>query len=415
MQEYSCNMDAEEIRALRMERGWTQVELARRSGISQASVSRIERGELRAPKALLRALGVGERRPEARVERPARPSPTMAWRPTIEPAPQHLDVRRWQRPEVSGDALALVALPRGGVLVLALDVAGHGVEQVPKVAYLQGWLRGWTRGLSVIPRIESFAEDLSAELVTTHLDAAWYAAIVNPQHPSPHRVAYQGMSQRFPAPLVLVGAPPTTLPAVGPAGAPARHDLWPPWRLVIASDGLLRRLGGGDERHGKAQLLSWQAGVERDRSPDADLSTSQPLADDELYADITYGRWDGSQDLDLDDDTQRHRLKRRLRQELTLGQRARDAFGVAVGEAIKNAMKHAYAVNGGRATISWRDEGDRARVDVEDAGSGTPPFREGGGFAIMRAHTDAVDVRRRYPAGTVVSLTKSKEASDDRS
>jgi len=338
----------------------------------------------------------------------------MAWRPPPEPVRPHVHTQQWQRPDSSGDAFITVTLPREGFVAVALDVAGHGAELVPKVTYLEGWLRGWTHGLSVIPRIESFAEDLNAELRRAELDAAWFAAIVSFQRASPNLVAYQGMARRFPAPLLLIGAPPSTLPAVGRGEAPVRHDLWPPWRLAVASDGLLRRLGRGDEQRGKMSLLEWQIGVERDCVPDAQLSTKQPLADDELYADITWQPWDGVQRLDVHDDAQRHRLKRKLRQEIGLGPVAGDELCVAAGEALKNVMKHAGDAHTKPVTVLWRDEGACARIEVKDGGTGSPPFREHGGLAIMRAHADGVDVRRRYPQGTVVSLIKRKDEPDDK-
>jgi anti-sigma regulatory factor (Ser/Thr protein kinase) len=338
----------------------------------------------------------------------------MTWQPTRELIPAVVRARLWRRPEASGDAFLIVTLPRGGVLIVALDAAGHGVEQVPKVRYLEGWVRGWVRGLSVVPRIESFADDLNAELLATRLEAAWFAAILSPRHASPHLVAYQGMTRRSPAPLLLVGAPPSTLPSVGRDDEPVRHDLWPPWRLAIASDGLLRRLGGGDEPRGKASLLEWQTGATRDRVLRDQLETKVPLADDELYADMTWQRWDGVQQLDIHDDAERHRLKRRLRQEIGAGPDASRELGVAVGEALKNVMKHAYGQEGGRVSVSWRDEGEHVRVEVEDAGIGAVPFREGGGFKVMRVHADGMDLRRLYPHGTVVSLTKRKDNSDDK-
>ena len=171
------SMYGSEVRALRLERGWTQAELAKRAGISQASVSRIERGELQTPYAVKRTLGIGGSPPSEPWGKALYPA--MAWRPPPERLRPHVHTQQWQRPDSSGDAFVTVTLPREGFVAVALDVAGHGAEQVPKVTYLEGWLRGWTHGLSVIPRIESFAEDLNAELRRAELDAAWFAAIVS--------------------------------------------------------------------------------------------------------------------------------------------------------------------------------------------------------------------------------------------
>ncbi|MGH2625623.1 MAG: helix-turn-helix domain-containing protein [Anaerolineales bacterium] len=54
------------IRALRERRGWSQAELARRSGVNQGTISRVERGETRTLalhnlERLAKALGVSPR------------------------------------------------------------------------------------------------------------------------------------------------------------------------------------------------------------------------------------------------------------------------------------------------------------------------------------------------------------------
>jgi anti-sigma regulatory factor (Ser/Thr protein kinase)/DNA-binding XRE family transcriptional regulator len=399
------------IRAARLAAGWTQSDLAQRAGVSQTTVSRVERGAMTPSAEIVAALGLeGTPRREPRREPDASSHP---WHPSAEPVPLLVVTRRWQRPAASGDAFITVALPRGGMMFVALDLAGHGSEQVPKATYLQGWLRGWVRSLSVMPPIESVMQDLEAELAVARLEAAWFVATVSPHQASPNRVNYQAAARRFPAPLLLVGCPPSTLPSVGRPNEPVRHDLWPPWRLAVASDGLLRRLGTGDEQRGKAVLLDWQTGATRDRLPADRLATKVPLADDESYADVTWQRWDGVQQFDVADDGERHRLKRYLQQQIALPAEAAQDLGMAVGEALKNVLRHAYAPNGGPAVVSWRDEGECVRVEVEDAGAGMPPFREGGGFAIMRALVDSVEARRAYPRGTVVSLCKRKDGSDE--
>lgn len=297
--------------------------------------------------------------------------------------------------------------------MVAFDVAGHGVEQVPKLTYLQGWLRGRTRDLSIAPRLESLSDDLQRELKSVGLQVAWYMGLLSPDAETPHRFAYQGAARRFPAPLLLVGAPPSTLPAAGSSGEVARHEFFAPWRLCVASDGLLRRLGKGDERRGKEVLLEWQVGESREAPPADWLDTKAPLVDDELFAAVSWDRWDGSLSFSIHDDATRHRAKRLLEQELSMDPSARLSFIVAVSEVLANVRCHAYGGGDGPVEVSWRNEGERVRVQVDDFGRGRPPFRESGGYAAMRAHADEVDVVRLFPAGTRVSLSKKKESAND--
>lgn len=399
-----------EIRSKRITRGWTQSQLASAAGVSQALISRIETGHVAPSPAVLAALGFAGSTPPPREERFKAPPP---WHPQFEPTHLLVHVRRWQRPTASGDGVITAPLPQGSFLVLAVDVTGHGAEHVPKVTYLEGWVRGWSRTLSVVPRLESVIEEIESEMRAAQLNAAWYMGIISPVTGSSCAVSYQGAARRFPAPLLLTGAPPQTLPAVGRGAEAVRHEIHPPWRIAIATDGLLRRLGNGDEQRGKEQLLAWQRSHSRDMPPDARLETSQPVADDELYVDVTWQRWDGVETLDIRDNAQRHRLMRILESTISLQPRESSALLIAVAEALHNVLRHAYGEQGsGMVRVSWRDEAERVRVEVEDNGVGQILLTEGGGYRVMRCHA-SVDVRRAFPRGLVVSLSKEKESRND--
>ncbi len=401
-----------QVREARRGLGWTQTELAERAGLSQAHISRIEQGQVEPSREVLRALGLSD----SHAEEPPPPDPASPvpppWKPAEPSHPSSLVVRLWRRPEASGDGFFTVGLAKEGTLIVAVDIAGHGLEQVPKVAYLHGWLRGYSSGLTVVPRIESFADDLERELNAVGLRAAWYAAILAPLPSSPTVQSYQGITHRFPAPLLLVGAPPHTLPSVGKGEEVARHELWSPWRLAIASDGLLRRLGRGDEQRGKSWLLEWQTSPARDQPVEERLGTRGHVVDDELYADASYQRWDGEARFLMTSSADLHRAKRVLKQALDLSDRRRSELLVAASEGLANVRRHAYDPgegSGAPVTLRWRDERQRVRVEVCDAGRGVPPFHERKGFAVMRGLADAVDFRRVYPVGTVVTLVKNKD------
>ncbi|HKY34536.1 MAG TPA: ATP-binding protein [Polyangiaceae bacterium] len=282
-----------------------------------------------------------------------------------------------------------------------MDVAGHGAEQVPKVTYLSGWLTGLARSLTVVPRLESLVDDFEKELVRAVVRAAWFSAIVAPREGLPNQVDYQGIVRRFPEPLLCVGAPVRTVPATGRQGEVQHHILSGTWRLAVTSDGLLRRLGRGNEQVGREHIADWQTGVRRNEPPLTILATNAPLVDDELYADVTWDRWDSYARFDIDDYAEMHRVKRLLSQESA-------GIVIAASEALANVRRHAYRGRNGPVTVYWRDEGGQFRVEVEDNGSGQPPLKEGRGFAIMRKLADSVDVRGNEATGMTVSIVRKK-------
>ncbi len=89
---------------------------------------------------------------------------------------------------------------------------------------------------------------------------------------------------------------------------------------------------------------------------------------------------------------------------------------VAVGEAVNNAIEHAYGAASGMVRIRARHDGARLHVDVEDEGTWRPgraPDGGGHGLALMRALVDNVDVITS-PKGTLVSLSATIHSSRPR-
>ena len=89
---------------------------------------------------------------------------------------------------------------------------------------------------------------------------------------------------------------------------------------------------------------------------------------------------------------------------------------VAVGEAVNNAIEHAYGAASGVVRIRARHDGARLHVDVEDEGTWRPgraPDGGGHGLALMRALVDNVDVITS-PKGTLVSLSATIHSSRPR-
>jgi anti-sigma regulatory factor (Ser/Thr protein kinase) len=321
-------------------------------------------------------------------------------------------------------------LPRETMLVAAVDVAGHGTAVLPSALYLQGWLRGWTGGLTTPPRLQSLVEEFSRELSRVKVDAGAYFALVSRSRGAANTVSYEAVAYGFRPPLLILGPPFRTprssdlgppLPATGAdlSIPPVRMDRLPPWRLVLASDGLLSRLGEGQEERGLRFLLQWQTGQERDELPERHLATGVPLTDDESFLLLQWTGWDMDQSFAIADDAERHRLLRTLSQEVetSVGAQRTEAFLQAMVEALGNARRHGGE---GIVTVRFREEPDCWRVEVEDEGPdnvGEKQIRRSeSGFALMRRGAQTVDVRKGRERGTVVSLILEKPpaAADSR-
>ena len=402
-------MVGEDIRLGRKQRGWTQADLAKKAGVSQSYVSMVERGQGGSPEiieAMLRLLDLSHR---PRRDAPTRSEPEIRWTPLRFPLPQPLAIQMWQRPEPSGDFFLILPIRDRHVLIAAVDVAGHRNKAAPQAIYLQGWLRGWVRGLGVAPQLATLAEVFRSELKTTGINAAWFFAMLTLGR-SAGSMSYQALSHAFPDPLLVADG--RTLESTRETGphedqvSPLAHQIVaPPWRIVAASDGLLERLGAGNQRKGKQTLLRWQTGPARDERPTSYLKTDIAPDDDEALMIVSWDGWDETLDFQVADDAERHRVIRRVRDRVDelFGREEAVAVDEILPEALENVRRHAYGGNG-PVTVRFRQEDRRFRMEVIDQGRGTA-MTEGGGLKVMRHWAESVDVRRAYPSGTVISFT----------
>lgn len=420
-------MTGESIRRARRRRGWTQKELAERVGLSQTMISQIEAGRMKPAPSFLRqirsVLTEGSGRPAREAERAIPLVFSLPYLPAV-PETVSLPVRgdSWKRPEQSGDFMLCLPLPRETLLVAAVDVAGHGAAVLPSSLYLQGWLRGWARSLTSPPRLQGLVEELSQELTRVKIDAGGYFALLSRSRGTANAVCYEAVAYGYPPPLLILGPPfqtptsanlgvPLPAPVADLSVQPVRIDRLAPWRLVLASDGLLSRLGKGEEEKGLRALLKWQTGPARDELSEHRLETRVPLTDDESFLLLQWAGWDLDQAFDVTDDAERHRLLRTLGQEVasSVGPQRTDAFLQGVVEALGNARRHG---GGGIVTVRFREEPDCWRVEVEDEGPDNVGEEEvqrlESGFALMHRGAQTVDVRKGSERGTVVSLILEK-------
>ncbi len=389
----------------------TQVQLAESLGVQQSFISALETGRRRIDEARadeLRQL-LGEHLDE---DEATEPQTISTWEPAPLALPLPITVRRWARSLPSGDVFECLPLPGRAVLVAAIDIAGHGEEASRPATYIAGWLRGWASALVASPRLESCADALRSALGVISQDAAWFLAVIAPV--GDHAVDYTGRAEGFPSPLLMVNSGVSTVESASPnRDASVHHSgLSAPWKLVVASDGLLERLGAGHEREGKRSLLRWQSARTRNSPIGSHLGEMTPQTDDETLMILQWDGWDLELELDVSADAVRERrleeASRWTRQQLRVTEAA-DAFVGAIEEAIDNADRHGYGGGAGKVVVRLRAEPVRIRAQVVDHGFWRgQKIVEGGGFASMRDAVSRVDFCRVYPQGMSVSLVMER-------
>jgi anti-sigma regulatory factor (Ser/Thr protein kinase) len=101
------------------------------------------------------------------------------------------------------------------------------------------------------------------------------------------------------------------------------------------------------------------------------------------------------------------RSMQRFAERIGLNEDQRFALLAACGEAIANAVEHAYVGAPGLVRVSAHASQDRLVVSIEDEGKWRPAQRRderGRGLPLMRALMDAVEIRT-HQARTEVRLT----------
>jgi len=100
---------------------------------------------------------------------------------------------------------------------------------------------------------------------------------------------------------------------------------------------------------------------------------------------------------------------RRLASDIGLDAERSEALVVAAGEAVSNAIEHAYLEARGRIHLRARRVGTVLVVEVQDHGrwrQGAAEEHRGHGLQLMRAFMDGVDIETTA-VGTTVRLTLS--------
>ena len=390
------------------------MEVAKRLGTSQSTISQVERGRLVVPelrRAMAALLGV-----EALVATVRGPRNLSLPKVLDEATPTTLcKATLWRSRDASGDWLDVVNVG-ADTLFVAGDVAGNGEELAPLANYMLGLVRG--RLLHVgVPDLRALATELLDEGVERGITTTILLALLRRSRRNPLEAQLDVVRFGHPEPVVVTG-PPFATPlseqrtlsheGSGLRGFQTTFTLVDPWRVVVASDGLLNRLGGRDEAAGRRVLYRWAQSKTRSAPITELVGRDEPRYEDESAmvidgAAFTYE----AVDFHPDDVVSLDVLKVVQTELRTEAEELRERVGAGAMEALNNVHHHSGA---GTATLRLRVGAQRVLVEVSDEGTGMPKTqKKSGGIAAMKAHADEIWIESNHPSGTRVTLIFNRE------
>jgi CheY-like chemotaxis protein/anti-sigma regulatory factor (Ser/Thr protein kinase) len=315
---------------------------------------------------------------------------------------------------VGGDWYDAVALEDGRIMLSIGNVAGHGLGASVAMSKLRHAIRRFAledptpsailaRANALISGEHRVATALLAILEPLSLDVALAtaghqgAAIVSPAGAVTHTDA-RG--------VVLGTSPDTTY-------ADMEFRLEPGSSLLLYTDGLLGNRDDG-MRSGRGRL---ECALRTHASHSDDLASAlyrdvigdAPPQDDIALLAVTASATLDRLDLTLPAQPANAVRARTAIARFLRGAGMQDRTGdllVAAGEAIGNAIEHAYHGQPGAIRVRGRAAGDGVTVEIRDFGqwhAGAATDGRGFGLPLMRAFADTVDVERT-PFGTRVEL-----------
>ena len=321
---------------------------------------------------------------------------------------------------VGGDWYDVFRLPSGNVVVSVGDVAGRGLT----AAVVMGELRQTIRTAALEHTDPAAVLRQAGEaLVLAHGRGAMATAIVAVLDPLTSVFTYATAGHPPPV-LAVPGADPAVLPA---AGVPLGHTSAaqaPSWTvtlpagslLVLYTDGLieLRR----DVSAGQEALI--EAARREMDSPGGDPArgilhgvlgdgrASDDVAIITLAVDrVPLERFELALPAEPDSAAVIRQTVRRLARVAGLDGARTAALTVATGEAVNNAIEHAYQIAGGFVHVRGICDDAAVHVTVTDTGAWRPahPADGGGhGLRLIEQLADSLEVSRT-PSGTTVVIT----------
>ena len=322
-----------------------------------------------------------------------------------------------EEPGVGGDWYDVFRLPDGRVALAIGDVVGRGVE----AAVVMGQVRQAVRAAALEGHPPAEALAIASQVIRlSHGHEGMTTAIFGIFDPATGGFAYA--TAGHPAPIVANAAGVRLLPSGGlplgfldaPAAPSWAADLGPGSLLVLHTDGLIESTR--DPARGQQVLLDAVAREVRERSSDAARTilsrvVSGAAPDDIAIVTLAVDLQPVDR-LDFALPAQpsslrlmRHAL-RQLSRGLALGEETVSALMIASGEAVNNAIEHAYGASPGSVYLRAAPDGGMLRVQVQDRGRWRPERTRttgGRGLDLIRALADEVDIVTT-PAGTTVTF-----------
>jgi CheY-like chemotaxis protein/anti-sigma regulatory factor (Ser/Thr protein kinase) len=312
---------------------------------------------------------------------------------------------------VGGDWYDAMALADGRVLLSIGDVAGHGLNASVAMSSLRNAIRQFAREdptpSTILKRANALliadcrvATALIAVLEPLSLDVTIAAA----GHPGPAIVEPNGDVSHVAVPGVVLG---TTNESVY---EDLEFRLEPGSSMLLYTDGLVATEDGARVVH-LERALRTNASIHDDlagsifRDLFGDSAPNDDVALLAVTASATLDRLDLTLPAEPSNAVRARTAISRFLHGVGMADRAGDLL-VAAGEAIGNAIEHAYHGQPGAIRVRGRSVGESVTVEIRDFGqwhSGTASEGRGFGLPLMRAFADAVDVERT-PFGTRVEL-----------
>jgi anti-anti-sigma factor len=307
--------------------------------------------------------------------------------------------------DVGGDWYDAFRLPDGRVALAIGDVVGRGlgaavvmgqVRQAIRAAILEGHPPARALGLaSRVLRLAHARQEMTTSIVGVLDPLAGTFSYAAAGHPAP-LLATEGRAELLPSGGLPLGF---TLDRPAPAWT---VDLAPGALLVLYTDGLIE--ARRDPTGGLAALraaVAQQWGGRPSSAAQAILEKvgADGATDDMVVLTVTMAPLPIERlDLVVPAEPDSLRLVRqalaRLSRALALDESRTFALTVAVGEAVNNAIEHAYGAATGPVAVRVWPEGEMLRVEVADQGRWRPPRdgnRGGRGLVVMRALAEAVE------------------------